>query len=291
MHRRKRELYPQHAATRRAGRESVSVAPGSSELYKLHFVPLRSGVFTGTVTFSDASTGQYIWFTLECRASDASEIDTIEVIAAVRSAVEIAVPVSNPSNSRLVMRAIYGHASLVGPPSLVLEPRASEPFRFFFAPLIAGETDTSLKLVHESCGEFCYKLRVTAMAAEREVVPQVEAPVGEATRVPVEFCNPLDRDAVFAVSCSNETGFTASGGGGGLALGPLQSADVGVEFTPRSLGCLEAATLVISHEARAATLYLECLFVSPAGARLARAGRPRRLSCRLQHSVGRSAAP
>ena len=128
----------QRAFNNYAGKQTVVVPAGTTEIYKLYFLPLRSGVFTGTVTFTAADSGQFVWYTLECRVADAPEIEAIDVTAAVRSAVEIDVPVKNPTCNRLVMKATYGHDCLVGPSSFSIEPEATEAFKFFFAPLIVG---------------------------------------------------------------------------------------------------------------------------------------------------------
>lgn len=74
-----------------AGKDTIKVSPGASEPYKVSFVPTFSGVHTGTITFTNAETGQYVWFTLECHVSDPPEVGDIEVEAVVRTAVELQV--------------------------------------------------------------------------------------------------------------------------------------------------------------------------------------------------------
>lgn len=46
--------------------------------------PVRSGVLLGSINFK-APDGQYVWYSLEVRASEAPEIGTIDVEAEVRA--------------------------------------------------------------------------------------------------------------------------------------------------------------------------------------------------------------
>jgi hypothetical protein len=64
-----------------AGPDSVRVGPTGVEAYSFTFTPPLSGSFAGTLTFS-ATSGQYIWYSVEAIVSAAPKQETISVCAA-----------------------------------------------------------------------------------------------------------------------------------------------------------------------------------------------------------------
>jgi hypothetical protein len=61
------------------GVDTIAVPAFGSEPYKLTLRPLLPGVYTGTVTFTNAN-GQYVWFTLEVNVTAATPQDTIHIV-------------------------------------------------------------------------------------------------------------------------------------------------------------------------------------------------------------------
>lgn len=93
----------------------------------------------------------------------------------VRTAVSIKVHIRNPLDHEVELMAKYSHPSLLGPTSLVL-PVTQEPiqFEFFYAPLVAGESQGSLMLENEevSCNVGCVVLSaadVTCMISSSDM--------------------------------------------------------------------------------------------------------------------------
>lgn len=65
-----------------AGPEVIKASPGQASTYRLTAAPTRSGVYLGSLTFK-AADGQYVWYSIEVRASEPPEIGVIEVAAKV----------------------------------------------------------------------------------------------------------------------------------------------------------------------------------------------------------------
>jgi hypothetical protein len=114
-------------------------------------------VYVGSLTFK-AADGQYVWYSIEVRASEPPEVGTIKVQAAVRTAVAISIPVRNPLDEDLTLSVHYSHpASLLGPHTLRLPARSKtggQPTHLeaFFSPLMPGETRGSILMVNEEVG-------------------------------------------------------------------------------------------------------------------------------------------
>lgn len=120
------------------GVPSIKVPPGMASQYKITACPQRSGTYNGTITFTTAD-GQFVWYTLEVRASEPPEVGTIDVRATVRTAAAVTVGVVNPLRKDMELAVRYSEVALCGPPSISL-PGSQEPvpFEFFYAPLVPG---------------------------------------------------------------------------------------------------------------------------------------------------------
>jgi hypothetical protein len=81
----------------------------------------------------------------------------------VGGAKEIEVKVSNPSDARVELTAIYGHINLVGPESITLDAKATANFSFYFSPVVAGEATTKFTLRNEQLGQYWYEVRMSTV--------------------------------------------------------------------------------------------------------------------------------
>jgi hypothetical protein len=81
----------------------------------------------------------------------------------VGGAKEVELKVSNPSDARVELRAIYDHIHLIGPESITLDARQTENFRFYFSPVVAGEGTTKFTLRNEQLGQYWYEVRMSAI--------------------------------------------------------------------------------------------------------------------------------
>lgn len=115
---------------------------------------MRSGVFVGSLTFK-TSEGQYVWYSVEVRASEPPEVGSIRVATPVRTAVAISIPVRNPLDQEVTLSVHYSHPHvLLGPEQLLLAPRSrtgAQPslLEVFFSPLVPGDVKGSVLLVNE----------------------------------------------------------------------------------------------------------------------------------------------
>ena len=108
---------------------------------------------------------------------------------------------------------------------------------------------TSVKLQHDTVGEFWYLVKAVATPVEEQPIPVIEGPLGETTLMGVPVTNPLDRTLTFAITSSNESCFTTSCGNE-IALGALATEDLIVQYTPHSLNLEEKAVITLSSEVR-----------------------------------------
>jgi hypothetical protein len=168
---------------------------------------------------------------------------------AVGSAKEISIPVSNPLDENLMLHASYGSSALLGPKTLQLEPRETQNFIFYFAPLMAGKFVSSAKLKSEVVGEFWYEVHMEALATGPIRLPSLQAPLGSSVTQTVLFINPGDTAASFQISCSSKANFTVSPERTQL-LQPQETTELTISYEPQSFHKQENCGIICSSEVR-----------------------------------------
>ena len=100
----------------------------------------------------------------QVRASPPPEAGALSVTCPVRRAVAIRIPVANPGAAPLALRASYSSPALVGPSKVAIPPGgggggdgvtgdgAGGGFECYFAPLVVGESEGTIRLVGEEAG-------------------------------------------------------------------------------------------------------------------------------------------
>ncbi|PNW70067.1 hypothetical protein CHLRE_17g704300v5 [Chlamydomonas reinhardtii] len=225
------------------GVPSIKVPPGMASQYKITACPQRSGTYNGTITFTTAD-GQFVWYTLEVRASEPPEVGTIDVRATVRTAAAVTVGVVNPLRKDMELAVRYSEVALCGPPSISL-PGSQEPvpFEFFYAPLVPGTSTGSVVLVNDDVGEFRYLINMTADPAPPGDLPAMTAELGKSVSQPVVVENPLDTPVVLAASSSNPRNFAITPAM--VTLPAYGRVELAVEYTPSTLDHEEEATITV----------------------------------------------
>ncbi|GMH42128.1 hypothetical protein BSKO_10047 [Bryopsis sp. KO-2023] len=205
-----------------SGRESVKVESNSHANYKVTISPPRSGVFHGTLNF-ETEKGYYVWFSMEVRASEPPEVGVIEV------------------STRVQFSASYSDESLIGPPVLDLEAEETAIFKFYYAPLKAGDDNGSVSLVNEEVGEFWYQLDMHADVASPITVSPFAAEAGKIDQKTITFDNPLGREVSVIASCSNPQNFRAQPEK--FTVGAYGSEAIEIQYEPSSIGEQEKASI------------------------------------------------
>ncbi|KAG2493472.1 hypothetical protein HYH03_008289 [Edaphochlamys debaryana] len=228
------------------GVPSIKVPPGMATQYKITACPQRSGTYNGTITFTTAD-GQYVWYTLEVRASEPPEVATIDVSAVVRTAVSVSVSLTNPLRKDMELAVRYSDPALFGP-GIVGLPGSQEPvsFEFYFAPLVPGQSSGSVVLVNDDVGEFRYLVNMTADPAPPVELPVMTAELGKSATTPIAVDNPLDVPVMLIASSSNPAHFAITPDI--VTLPPYGAAELRLEYSPSTLDHDEEATVTIEGE-------------------------------------------
>lgn len=188
---------------------------------------------------------------------------TVAVGHAVRCASEIQVGITNPLSEAITLDVLYGHPSLVGARTFALQPREAGTFTFYFAPLVVGAGDSTVKLQHPDVGEFWYQVRHEATPGSSGKAVQLACEIGASADVNVPFSNPMQQALRFAVRSSAPQAFQVKQKE--VKLGANETRNVCVRYTPSSVGRPEHATLVFENEVCVLRNIILCSVASSAG--------------------------
>ena len=174
------------AATQLTAPPHVDVAGLSQKDCKLHFYSATEGQTTGTVTFQNQITGEYIFYNLSFSAGPASLQGTVQLEGAVRSQVTQSIMISNPLQTEVVMSVGCSSKQVSVPSTLTVPASSSASLEVAYRPLLIAEAEASLKLSSKALGVYEYQLKLKGRAAGPEGSLTITTPLGSSdTQVPV----------------------------------------------------------------------------------------------------------
>ena len=165
-------------ATQLTAPPHVDVAGLSQKDCKLHFYTPTEGQTTGTVTFQNQTTGEYIFYNLAFTAGPAGLQGTVRLEGPVRSRVTQTIAISNPLQSEVVMAVACSSKQVVVPTSVTVPAGATASIEVAYQPLLVGDADASLKLSSKALGMYEYQLKLKGAAAGPEGNLTISVPLG-----------------------------------------------------------------------------------------------------------------
>lgn len=134
-------------------------------------------------------------------------------------------------------RVIKNGPFLEGDDNIEILPKQNFDYQLKFSPAQVGKFRGSLIFLNEETGEFWYDLKLVGVDPLPVVIDPVEAEVGRYTMITLSLKNPLNEKLNFRVLISNSHNFSLEKKHvDRLTVGPLETLDVNVVFTPSTVG-------------------------------------------------------
>eukprot|EP00063_Salmo_salar_P029727 XP_014004562.1 PREDICTED: hydrocephalus-inducing protein homolog isoform X1 [Salmo salar] len=157
--------------------------------YKVSFFTYKEGQYNAKVTFRNESTGEYLFYYLNFKATAPGVISTIEMVTPVRQTASASVRVENPLPISLFFSAECRSPDVSVPPQLSTPALSKATLSFEYQPLRAGESTARLILHNGELGYFHYELLLKALPASHEKPLYFRAPLGSGHSVSAKFTN------------------------------------------------------------------------------------------------------
>ncbi|KAA6425822.1 MAG: hypothetical protein FRX49_04197, partial [Trebouxia sp. A1-2] len=172
------DLQQSDPATQLTAPPHVDVAGLSQKDCKLHFHTLTEGQTTGSITFQNQTTGEYIFYNLAFTAGPAGLQGMLRLEGPVRSRVSQTLSISNPLQTEVVMAVACSSKQVMVPSSVTVSAGSSANVEVAYRPLLVVEGDASLKLSSKALGTYEYQLKLKGTAAGPEGSLSITVPLG-----------------------------------------------------------------------------------------------------------------
>lgn len=227
--------------------ESTVVAPPSSEkTYDLAITPQVGGTYSGTVTFRDAATGQFFWFTVDVHASSPEPEDELEIAAETRKAVSVEISLGNPLQEAVTFEVSLRGEGLIGDQSFTLAAGDGDAtYELIYSPLVAGNFSGSITFTNDQLGEFWYKLVLKATQAPPTQLPPMSCAVGSSCTQEITLDNPTDSSLNLVSHASNMTNYRVEPAR--VSIPAYGSQVVLLRYIPSSIGIAENCVVTFSN--------------------------------------------
>nr|XP_046237666.1 cilia- and flagella-associated protein 47-like [Scatophagus argus] len=233
-----------------SGTPFLEIKPGHSTPYTLAVSPWKRGKQTGYVSFFEIDNiqkpdkdngnvlGCYeVHFSLEIICEPAAPIKVIDVQCATQSSVALEIPVRNPRGQLLMLDVYLEGDDLSGANWLSIPPWETLTYKAMFSPGGVGKSTGSVLFQSELVGEFWYRLELYALPPPVITLPHVCCQLGKWTRQTIPLVNPTAEALELRVANSNPRNFKLEMGSGSiLTVEPHSSTQLGVRFSPSSIG-------------------------------------------------------
>jgi hypothetical protein len=229
-----------------SGDSVLVVPPNSEKAYALAVTPPVGGTYSGSVTFRDTATGQYMWYTVEIHAESPQAEDELEVYAQTRKAVSIEISLGNPLPENVVFEVAMRGDGLIGDANFSLAAGDTDAtYELIYSPLVAGTFHGSVTFTNEKLGEFWYKLVLVAQPAPPTELEPMCCGVGSSCTQEITIDNPTDSSLTLVSHTSNMTNYRIEPAR--ITIPPYASRTAVVFYIPSSIDKEEPCVITLSH--------------------------------------------
>ena len=225
-----------------SGDSTIEVPANGVSEYVLTLYPLQSGVYTGSITFTDPQS-RYYWYTLEVQSATPEPESTKELRTQCRKAVEFCITVFNPLLETAVFQVNTIGEGLFGPAEFPVEAKETGIYQLVYSPLKIDNTEGSISFISEKTGEFWYKLRLICDSADPIEPDMYECPLGKSTSRPISLENPSALESIVDCLCSNPANFEVIPDR--LIIPAYGSVNALIKYTPTGLESVESGEIAL----------------------------------------------
>jgi hypothetical protein len=225
--------------------KSLLLEQSKNFMYKLQIRPPIGGLYSGTLSFA-GQDGEQLWYIIEVNSSRAPREDKLTIVATIREASSIQLPITNPTDTHVTFTvSISGHG-LHGENTVVLPPKGSAKYTLNFAPLQTGNHNGTVSFYNEDVGEFWYELELRAEKPPPIDIPEMTCAIGKTASYEISIKNPADEAMKMKVEYNNTQNFAVVPAA--ITLPPRETFRFQVQYYPSSINKREETVLRVSHQ-------------------------------------------
>jgi hypothetical protein len=202
----------------------------------------RSGLAAGTITFTDKTTKNYIWYVIEIHVDFPKPEQTISVSSIARRCTTVEIPISNPKDHIVKFTVHFGDDDLFGDKEFTLAAQDTVNYKLMVSPLRATKKNSAVYFYSDDDEEFWYSIKIDVEEAPVNICAPMTAPIGKSATTAILLENPSKKPAVFRVENDNSLVFQVMAKRV-IQVPPMGNRRVDVQYIPTSVGIQETALL------------------------------------------------
>ncbi|KAL0967857.1 hypothetical protein UPYG_G00258430 [Umbra pygmaea] len=171
------------------GLEYLDVPALDKKDYKVSFFAYKEGQYNTKVTFRNESSGEFLFYLLNFKATAPGVISTIDMVTPVRQTAYASVWVDNPLSVSAAFSVECRNPDISVPPQLSVLPLSKAALSFEYQPLRVGESTARLTVQNGDLGFYHYELLLKALPAPHEKPLHFCAPLGSGQYISAKFRN------------------------------------------------------------------------------------------------------
>lgn len=214
-----------------------------AEPFEVSVYAARSGVSTGTITFTDPETKAYSWYVVDLCVDPPHPEEILPVKTICRKTVTVNIPVSNPKSVPVNIDVNISDPDLYGDKSFTVNPKETVTYSLVFSPLVVSKRQSKVSFFNSEEGEFIYILDINVEASAPCVMSQMVAAIGQHASTFVLLENPVGRDAWMEVVNDNPGSFQVLTDNNRVNLRAREKRQIEIRYIPSSVGMKEASTI------------------------------------------------
>lgn len=172
------------------GLDDIDIPPQASRDYKFTFMSYKDARLTGTVTFTNEETNEYLFYNCTFKTLAAAVVDTISLRTPVRQKALHDITVENPlGDKQITLVTKCDNPDITVPASLTVPPCGEGKLSVIYFPLVMKTSETIAKLTL-SCpelGDFPYELKLTTTHSGSEKHIRFSCPLGSSQTQTLRF--------------------------------------------------------------------------------------------------------
>jgi hydrocephalus-inducing protein len=163
------------------GLDDIDIPPQASRDYKFTFMSYKDAKVTGTVTFTNEDTGEYLFYNCTFKTLPAATVDTITLRTPVRQKAVHDITVENPLvDKQVTLVSKCDNADIAVAPSFTVPPCGEGKLTVTYFPLVMRpqEVVARLTLSCPELGDFPYVLKLCTTHAGADKFIRFQCPLG-----------------------------------------------------------------------------------------------------------------
>lgn len=177
-----------------------------------------------------------LWYTYDVKVHPSSSQALVELETNAQETAVLCIQLSNPVDKKMELK-VFKNGPYLREDKIEILPKQTYEYQLKFNPIQVGKFRGGLIFLNEETGEFWYDLKLVSIDPLPITVDAVEAEVGRYTLLTLRLKNPLNEKINFRALISNTTNFALEKKHNEkLSVGPLETVDVNLIFTPSTVG-------------------------------------------------------